>query len=105
MSDILLTRDADKTLCIVYKEYLSRRKNGDSKDSSCIFKSSNLSTLFPNTNMHDVNSNLNELTENDLIKRWIDGSFTLNSNAIVYMENRFKNGVKEVTDFIAKFIP
>jgi hypothetical protein len=25
--------------------------------------------------------------------------------AIIYMENRFKNGLKEVTDFISKFIP
>ena len=50
-------------------------------------------------------SDLTELKNNDFIKLYIEGSFILTSNAIIYMENRFKNGLVELTDFIAKFIP
>lgn len=104
MSDFL-TKDADKTLCIVYKEYLSRCKNGEAKTDASAFESSCITSLFPNKNSHDVYSDLNELKENEFVKMYIDGSFILKSNAIIYMENRFKNGFREVSDFIAKFIP
>lgn len=105
MSNIILSRDADKALCLIYKEYLSRRKNNISKSSACCFNSTDFYTLFPSVNMEDFSSNLEELKGNHLIELYIEGSFILNSNAIVYMENRFKNGILELSDFIAKFIP
>lgn len=105
MSDIILSKDADKTLCLIYKEYLSRRKNNLSKSSSSCFESSSLEKLFPDVNMEDFFCDLSELKKNNLIELYLEGSFILNSNAIIYMENRFKKGLIEVTDFIAKFIP
>lgn len=46
-----------------------------------------------------------ELARSGLIKIYIGGNFDLTDNGIVYMENRFVNGLKDVTDFITKFIP
>lgn len=105
MSDILLSKDADKTLCLIYKEYLSRRKNNVCKSDASCFRASELENLFPNVNQRDFMTDLNELKKNNLVKLFIEGSFILNSDAIVYMENRFKNGLIEVTDFISKFFP
>lgn len=105
MSKITLTKDADKALCLIYKEYLARRKNNISKSSASIFKSSTFETIFSNVNRNDFVTDLSELKRNNLIEMYIDASFILKSDAIVYMENRFKNGLVEVTDFIAKFIP
>lgn len=105
MSNIILSKDADKTLCLIYKEYLSRRKNNVCKTDASLFNSSKFEELFPDVNMRDFMSDLTELKNNDFIKLYIEGSFILNSNAIIYMENRFKNGLIELTDFIAKFIP
>lgn len=105
MSNIILSKDADKTLCLIYKEYLSRRKNNVCKADASLFNSSKFEELFPDVNMRDFMSDLTELKNNDFIKLYIEGSFILTSNAIIYMENRFKNGLVELTDFIAKFIP
>lgn len=36
---------------------------------------------------------------------YLSGGFLLNDSAIVYMESRFKNGVKDVLSFLAQFVP
>lgn len=105
MAEITLSKDAYKTLCLIYKEYLSRIKNNISKSSSSMFQSTNFETLFPDVNQEDFMSDLSELKRHNFVKLYIDGSFILNSEAVVYMENRFKNGLIEVVDFISKFIP
>ena len=105
MSDIVLTKDADKLICIIYKVYLQRIKSGNSKSSAVCFASYEFQKDFPNLKEDDIVTELSELKKNNLIELWIDGSFILLANGIVYMENRFKNGLAEVTDFISKFIP
>lgn len=105
MSNIELSKDADKSLCLIYKEYLSRRKNNISKDSARMFQSTSFETLFPNVNQDDFASDLCELHKSKLIKMFTEGSFVLNTEAIIYMENRFKNGLTDVVDFISKLIP
>ena len=105
MAEITLSKDAYKTLCLIYKEYLSRRKNNISKSSSSMFQYTNFETLFPDVNQEDFMSDLSELKRHNFVKLYIDGSFILNSEAVVYMENGFKNGLIEVVDFISKFIP
>lgn len=102
MSEIVLSKDTDKVLCLIYKEYLSRRKNNILKDSALHFSENDLDDLFPNS---DINFEILELKNNSLIEVWITGEVLLNSNAIIYMENRFKNSLIELTDFISKFIP
>lgn len=103
--NIKLSQDSDKTLCIIYKEYLNRRKNNLSKSNSINFEESQLNLLFSNKNQDDLDSELNELNDNSIVHRFIDGEIKLISIGIIYMENRFKDGLKEVMEFISKFIP
>ncbi len=100
-----LTKNSKKVICVVYKMFLERRKNGISIDSAKLFEldfykeDKNLSNWTEN----DITSCLEELENNNYISTCNDMSFELHNNAIVEMENRFKNGVIDVVDFIAKF--
>ncbi|WP_288060043.1 hypothetical protein [Thomasclavelia cocleata] len=105
--DITLTKLADKFLCSTYKVFLERRKQNFSLQTAKQFKNTfeEREPFILEFNLDDIPDILNELSSHKLIKVWISGSFVLETEGIVYMENRFKNGLKEVTDFIAKFIP
>jgi hypothetical protein len=102
LPNVILTKSTDKVLCQLYKEYLSRIKNNISKSNALIFDTTSISQLFGN---QDIDFEISELKKNSLIEAWITGEVLLRSEAIVYMENRFKNGLIEITDFIAKFKP
>ena len=39
-----------------------------------------------------------------MIEMYIVEGFSLTDAAIIYMENRFKNGVSEVLEYVGKFI-
>lgn len=95
--DVNLTKNADKTICLIYKQYLDNKNK--------IFNTHNISTDFPKSNSDDFREALDELKSQGLLNRDIIGNFSLSTDGIVYMENRFKNGLIEVTDFITKFIP
>lgn len=101
-----LTKDTDKMLCLIYREYLNRRKSDIPKSEAVMFEHpSMLQTQFLQDYLEDdINSTILELKKNDLIKAYIDNSFRLNDSLIVYMENRFKNGLKEVVDFLSKIL-
>lgn len=102
-----LTKDADKMLCCLYKEYLQRIKLGNSKSSSSLFKMeyAKSDSVLSQWHNDDVYATRNELQRKGLLKTYISGNFVLTDNAIIYMENRFKNGLSEVVDLISKFIP
>lgn len=68
-------------------------------------ETTNYEEFFPNCNIEDVGDILDELKSIGFVKEWVSGDFLLTNNAIIYMEKRFKNGLIELTDFIAKFIP
>lgn len=92
---VVLTKLADKFLCSTYKTFLERRAQGYSLDRSKQFKN-NFEQREPyilDFNIEDVGDILDELKSIGFV------------NAIIYMEKRFKNGLIELTDFIAKFIP
>ena len=100
-----LTKDADKLICCIYKEYPERRKSGMSKSQSKEFNGNfylNVKALSK-WNSSDVSDTLQELHSNGLIKKNVIGDFYLLDSAITYMEKRFKNGLSEVMDFISKF--
>lgn len=101
MSNILLTKDTDKVLCSLYKEYLLNIKNNIPKSEALNFTSEHIDDIFENK---DIDFELSELKNNSLIETDIIGNALLTSKALIYMENRFKNGIVEVTDFIAKFL-
>lgn len=102
-----LTKNTDKLFCLVYKEYLNRQKCGFPKDFSISFKDPETlhSDFLQEFLTDDIHSSIRELARNNMIRKYVDDSFKLSDEGIVYMENRFKNGLKEVTDFISKFIP
>lgn len=102
-----LTKDADKLICSIYKTYLERRKSGVSKINAMHFepdfyKSGKILSSWIES---DVSVTLGELKRAGFVKLFIRGNFQIMDDGIIYMENRFKNGLSEVTDFISKFIP
>ena len=102
-----LTRDADKMICVIYKAFLQKRKDGHSKSEARRFDESRLKEFpaFNSWQMQDISDTIRELHSKGLVKKFVTGDFELSDSSIVYMENRFKNGLLEVTDFISKFIP
>lgn len=102
-----LTKDSDKLACLVYKKYLEKRKSGESKANAKHFNHNFYSDIKQLSDWHtdDIDETINELKHAGFVKKYIDGGFVLLDDFIIYMENRFKNGIIEVTDFIAKFIP
>lgn len=102
-----LTKDADKLICCIYKEYLEKRRSGISKINAKKFDAYfylNIKVLSK-WDSSDISDTLRELKNVGFIKLFITGDFELTDTAIIYMENRFKNGLSELTDFISKFIP
>lgn len=102
-----LTKDSDKLACLVYKSYLDKRKNGESKANAKHFNHDFYASIEYLSGWHldDISETINELKRAGFVKKYIDGGFVLLDEFIIYMEKRFKNGFMEVTDFIAKFIP
>ena len=106
-----LTKDADKLLCILYKDYLIKVKNGLSKSKSSYFGDSNEITTkyLPNCHPEDVAKTCWELHSSGYLTCSsgddLANHVTFTPNGIAYMENRFKNNLKEVIDCISKFIP
>ncbi len=104
---IALTNDADKMICCLYKEYLVRRKHGISKPNArrfqdeCFSSDNILSKWLP----ADISDTKLELAQKKYLKVYIGGDFEFQDEAVIYMENRFKSGLIEITDFITKFIP
>lgn len=102
-----LTKDANLLVCCIYKEYLSRRKSGLSKGEASLFENDlrAISNKISSWSTEDISDTLLELKGMAFVKMYIDGSFQITKELIIYMENRFKNGLTEVMDFISKFIP
>lgn len=102
-----LTKDADKLVCSMYKSYLEKRKVGINKVNARHFEPSEIKSykLCSNWNIQDIKATVAELKRADLGDMYYNGGFFANDNFIVYMENRFKNGFLEVTNFISQFIP
>lgn len=102
-----MTKDADKMLCCLYREYLNRIKTGSSKISSRDFTSEYASSdeILSKWHSDDVSATCNELKREGYLSINIIGNYRLTDDAISYMENRFINGLYEIADFVTKFIP
>lgn len=111
MSETQLTRDAERLLALMYRAYLSRRKDGRDKLSA---KQMGAFTqihkeLLPEENLLDVLETCRELGRAGYLRSfWASNTIIrsqLSDEAIIYMENRFKNGLKDVLDFLSQFAP
>ncbi len=107
METIQLTNDADKVICYIYKDFLQSRKNGLSKAEARRFPANyhKQHKSLSKWSDSDFSDTILELGQKDLITIYLGGTFELTNDGIIYMENRFKNGLIEITDFITKFIP
>ncbi len=98
-----LSKDADKLICLIYKEYLSRRKQGEIKRSARYFpkisKWPDSFLVFSNSDLYDT---LIELKRAGYIRCYIDASFALEDAGIIYMEQRFPKGISQVLDWLGK---
>lgn len=109
--EINLSRDADKLLCVLYKSFLEKRKSGLSKSDAKSFGSSHdiHEELLATWIFEDVDDTCRELSQNGFLDCfWADDiayHVWLSDQAVVYMENRFKNGLSEVIGFLADFLP
>jgi len=111
MSEILLTKDAERLLALMYRAYLNRRKDG--KDKLTAKQMGGFSQihkeLLPNENPLDVLETCRELGRSGYLRSfWASNtiiSSQLTDETIIYMENRFKNGLKDVLDFLSQFVP
>ena len=109
--EINLTKDSEKLLCVMYKDYLEKRKSGMSKSRANYFGTSHVihEELLPKWSFEDVDDTCRELSRAGLINcSWADNIaiwISISDLAISYMENRFKNGLLGVVDFLTKFIP
>jgi len=99
-----ITKDSYKVLCIIYKVYLQRRKDGNSKEQSVEFSDYNLfkDEYIPDMHTDDMHSAIVELKENGYVKLFVDGGFVLTNAGIILLENKFKNNLSDVMDFISK---
>ncbi|MCI9523557.1 MAG: hypothetical protein HFF01_00710 [Erysipelotrichaceae bacterium] len=104
---IQLTKKADALIGIIYKRYLERTKNGESESTSRDFESDfyNKTSDLYIWSEDDYDVRFVELANNELIKVYIGGEFRITDKGLIYMENHFKNGIKDVIDLISKLIP
>ncbi len=102
-----ITRESEKILCCLYKIYLERRKNGISKATAREFENSVLQEdkHLSKIDHETISECLSELKDNGYL--WINiwDDFKIEDKSIIYMENRFKNGLDEVVDALSKLIP
>lgn len=101
-----MTRDSEKMLCCLYKEYLERINHSSSKSAARKFKSeyftsdSVLSTWHPD----DISSTKASLHKLSFVKENIIGDVELTDDAIAYMEKRFSSNITEVTKYLFELI-
>lgn len=102
--EIILSKDADKALCLIYKEYLSRRKSGSEKRSSKNFFNREQwpAEFIEKDGLPDFLDSLRELQNAGFVRRTMGGGFYLEDAGIVYMEQRFPNGIAQVLDWLGK---
>ena len=108
MTDKVLTKDADALICVLYKAYLQRRKDGTDKFHAKLFGGSPdiHENLMPKWSFEDVDETCRELCR----ARYIDVVFDddiantviLSDVGIIYMENRFVDGLSGVIGYLER---
>ena len=106
--DIQLTKDSDALICLLYKQYLQKRKDGVPKaDAKSFGSSQNIhKTIASKWAYEDVDETCRELSRAGILKCFYAENVVYNSElsdiGIIYMENRFKDGLDNVLDYLGK---
>lgn len=109
-----LTKKSDALICLLYKEYCQKVKSGASRQKTKMFGGSSdiQETIVPKWSVEDVDDCCFELSDKGLldVKEADNCAYFvwLSNDGIIYMENRFKNGLKGVLNHLSKiasFLP
>lgn len=103
-----LTKDQQFLLTALYKDYLSRRSTGNPGLANYYTDSDSLISLLE---LDFSPEYVGDMCLALLAKGYIDGykdedsvsELGISDKTIVYMENRFKNNLKSVLEFLANF--
>lgn len=90
-----LTKSAKKSLAIIYKDYCQRLKEGQAKNQAIQFKEK----------PDGVSDDLKELKHAGFVNVDILGNFELTDHAVIFMETKTVETIKEWLSFGAQFIP
>ena len=99
--DCNLTRDAYRLLCLIYKEYLQRLEDGESRSQARSFASVP-DTVRDNFSAVRLLDTLTELRDAGYIKKYLRDSFRPEPQGIICMEQRLPNGLSQVLEASAK---
>ena len=108
MGELKLTKESDFMICQLYKNYLEQRKAGISKIQAKHIGGSHQihKSIFNKWLFEDVEETMLELNRAGLLHCISADNLVLDSfltdSAIIYMENRFKNNVQSVLDYLGK---
>ena len=103
----MLTKDAEKLFSLLYGLYLESREAGESKANAKNFGGPDLikEKLLIDWSIADIEETCWELAKAGLLKtnNSDNGIYLvfLTDQGIVYAENRFKNGLKDVIQFLS----
>lgn len=107
MSNVELTKDADKLICVLYHEYLNSRSTGISKETARYFGSSEdiQRRFFVGQSEDDITRECWGLHTKGILNcsRGDDlaNNVYLTNDGIKYMESRFPRGVQEVIKYLS----
>ncbi|EKF50924.1 hypothetical protein [Lactococcus garvieae] len=109
MEELQLTKDSKELLAIIYKEYLSKINNGESKRfAKRIGHLTTVCELAPDWLEDDVLDTMNELGQAGFIKNQHGNNIIYNSylldKTIIYFENKNINTVKSIAEWALKLI-
>lgn len=107
--DIQMTNSTRAFLCLIYKEYLTRLKNGATRQEAKDFAGNKkcAEALFPSASPADIGEAISELKQLGFIKLYFGQNFLLENAAIIYMENLFPSGIADIlrgTEKLASWI-
>lgn len=106
--DMKLTKDSDALICLLYKYYCQKCKGGTSKSEAKFLGSSKViqKTIAPKWSFDDVDETCRELSRAKLLECFYADDVVyeswLSDNGIIYMENRFKDGLDSVLEYLDK---
>jgi hypothetical protein len=106
--EINLTKDADTLICLLYKQYCQNLKDGVPKAQAKMFGGSEdiQKTIAPKWTLEHVDETCRELSRSGLLECFYADDMVyqtwLTDTGIIYTENRFKDGLDNVLDYLGK---
>ena len=105
-----VTKDSERLIVLLYTRYVVSVKNGIPRNEARLFGDCDqIASLFcPEKPVEDVSDLLFELARADYLEVSVYDDMPceckLTLPCIVMMENRFKDGIKSILDFIANLV-